>query len=235
VKIKGGDSENGENWWFLELGYAKVARAWGIAIRERAGCYLDESESGETWLFANAPRIHRVAAVDKLPDLLAKLIEDASETAKKLREKMTAAKEVVAAFGEPTKPKAKENPPANQASTAHQASNAGAALTRAIGSIGTAGVVDAAMLHPEELRRAMANARTALGPIDKDLLREMENARKALGSIDTEDLRRTMEAAHEGLGSIDTEELRRTLKSAEESSGNISASDAVRALKGRRK
>ena len=101
VKIRGGDSEDGENYWLLELGYAKVASSWGIAVRERRGCYTDETERGESWLFDNAPRHFRIEAVDLLPDLLAKLTTDASETTKRLKEKIGKAQQIAAAVGEP--------------------------------------------------------------------------------------------------------------------------------------
>jgi hypothetical protein len=101
VTMHGGDSEDGENYWFVELGYAKVGPTWGIAIRERSGSHIEPSEARETWLFANAPRVHRVDAVDELASLLEKLIAAAAETTQKLREKIAAAQQVAEAFGEP--------------------------------------------------------------------------------------------------------------------------------------
>jgi hypothetical protein len=241
VKVRGGDSDSGENYWLLELGYAKVARNWGIAIRERSGSYLDASESGETWLFPNAPRVHRVAAVDKLPDLLAKLTLDATETAQQLREKIVAAQEVVAAFGEPAKPKAKEQQPTKLASTAHQASNAGGTLTSAIAdSLGPAGVIEKAMagINIDELSRSAGVVEKAMAVLSTDQLsRAMENAQKAMGgAMDPGRLSHAIENAQKAMGTVgDIENLSRALTSAEESYRVLSGSDAVRALKGRRK
>lgn len=101
VKVRGGDSPDGEDYWYLELGYTKLRSTWGIAVRERHGSYLDESVSGDTWLFSEAPRAFRLEAVDKLPELLAKLIEDANETTKKLRDKIGKAQQIAAALSEP--------------------------------------------------------------------------------------------------------------------------------------
>jgi hypothetical protein len=99
VKIRGDNDQHG-NYDYLDLGYAKVGSTWGIALRERYGNEYLEGESGETWLFANAPRVYRIAAVDKLPDLLAQLTEDARETTERLREKIAKAQEIASAFGE---------------------------------------------------------------------------------------------------------------------------------------
>ena len=99
VKIRGGSDQDG-SYYFLEVGYAKVGSSWGFAVRERRGNEFDELEGGETWLFPNAPRVHRIEAVDKLPELLSQLTKEASETTEKLREKIAKAQQIASAFAE---------------------------------------------------------------------------------------------------------------------------------------
>jgi hypothetical protein len=90
-------------FWDREVGYAKVSGKWGIAIRANEGNYNDpESTVSEEWLFNDAARGFRVAAVDKLPELLERLIVSAEETAEKLSEKIEAARQVANAVN-PTK------------------------------------------------------------------------------------------------------------------------------------
>ncbi len=103
VLIRGGDSDDGQTYWLLELGYAKVGSTWGVAVREREGAYRDDSERGDLWLFANAPRVFRAEAVDKLPDLLEQLIKEATKTTGSLRAKVSKANQIVKAFSEPPK------------------------------------------------------------------------------------------------------------------------------------
>lgn len=115
--------ERDGNYWRLQLGYAKVHRTWGIALSEVRGSYTDESCDEETWLFANAPRPHRVDAVDKLPDLLSTLIELARKTSAELREKIAKAQQIAAAFRAP-RPSAAAQARALEETTAGDAARA---------------------------------------------------------------------------------------------------------------
>jgi prefoldin subunit 5 len=99
VQIRGGDSDDRENYWFLEVGYAKVNSTWGVALRTRRGSYLLEEERTDPWLFGNAPRPYRAEAVDKLPELLAELTAAATKTTSQLREKVGTAQQIAKAFG----------------------------------------------------------------------------------------------------------------------------------------
>lgn len=98
------DDETGSgDYWFRDLGYAKVDRKWGIALREGSGDASGE-EDCEAWLFNDAPRRLRVEAIDHLPALIQKLTAEAKDTSRKVRGKIDAAQKVVAAVAGPGAP-----------------------------------------------------------------------------------------------------------------------------------
>jgi hypothetical protein len=101
-------SEDDGNYYFREIGYAKVGPKWGIALRTRQGhAEYPEGEHLEQWLFNDAPRALRVDAVDKLPELLEGLVKTASTTTEKIKDKIDLAQQVVAAIADsgPTGPR----------------------------------------------------------------------------------------------------------------------------------
>src|SRR5258708_33081213 len=74
VKIDGSRSPDGELWSSRSVGYAKVDGKWGIALRSASGDYsYPPSDESDTKLFTEGPRDLRIAAIDKIPDLLEKL------------------------------------------------------------------------------------------------------------------------------------------------------------------
>lgn len=81
-----------------EIGYAKIGGKWGIALRTVQGCHVEEdADKIEAWLFNDAPRSLRLAAIEKLPDMLRKLSAAAAETTKNLTSKLAEAQEIAAA------------------------------------------------------------------------------------------------------------------------------------------
>jgi hypothetical protein len=71
-----------------EIGYCKVNGKWGIALRRLEG----DDVSGETdidgpWLFPDSPRELRLSGVDKIPEVIEKLGQEAAKTAKKIQRK----------------------------------------------------------------------------------------------------------------------------------------------------
>ncbi len=72
--------------WSREVGYAKVGKKWGLALRSQ---YVNEKgeREEETWLFSDGPRWMRAEAVGKIPELLEHLVERALETAELIRKK----------------------------------------------------------------------------------------------------------------------------------------------------
>src|SRR2546425_8222887 len=63
VEIHGSDDDGYGNYWSRDIGYAKVGRKWGIALRTTNGNH-NSPENGdlEEWLFDDAPRWLRIDA-----------------------------------------------------------------------------------------------------------------------------------------------------------------------------
>lgn len=82
-----------------QIGYCKVNGKWGIAIQRVSGddAGPDEPE-GLLWLFNNAPRDMRLAAVDKIPNVIEELGKEAAKTAKIIQEKTNHVRELAAAI-----------------------------------------------------------------------------------------------------------------------------------------
>ncbi len=80
------------------LGYARAGSKWGIALRTITGYEQDDPayHTMDEWAFNDAPRAMRVAAVDKLPDLLEALAKAATTTAQEIQNKIGQAQAVVA-------------------------------------------------------------------------------------------------------------------------------------------
>jgi len=97
AEMEGGQDESLE-WWSREVGYAKVGGRWGISIRSISGnpARLNEDKE-EAWLFNEAPRWMRVTAVEHIPKLIEKMVTETNETAQKIRDKVSEAKEIVTA------------------------------------------------------------------------------------------------------------------------------------------
>lgn len=99
VQLSGNSDDNCGDYWSRDLGYAKIGKSWGIALRTVSGNYNDpDSESGEVWLFNEAPRWIRIEAIGKIPDLLEALIKRTEETTEKIRKKTNQAFELAAAI-----------------------------------------------------------------------------------------------------------------------------------------
>src|SRR5689334_12317476 len=49
AKISEGQDQTGEYYWSRDVGYAKIGKKWGIALRDVSGCYTDpDREDSET-------------------------------------------------------------------------------------------------------------------------------------------------------------------------------------------
>lgn len=81
------------------VGYAKSSGRWGISLKRTWG-NENHPESGgyEVWHFNEAPRVMRVDAIDKLPDVLDRLKRKAESTTNKLAKKTEQAKELALAM-----------------------------------------------------------------------------------------------------------------------------------------
>lgn len=88
-----------------QLGYDRVGPRWGIALRATEGNEAhDEVTRCDEWLFNDAPRDMRVAAVEKLPELLEKLTHNAKLTAERIRNKTEYAEQVASGIALPPPP-----------------------------------------------------------------------------------------------------------------------------------
>jgi hypothetical protein len=79
-----------------EIGYAKVAGKWCLAIAERSGNVQapPDDESFTPWAFNDAPRQLRIQAVKAIPKLLEALVEEAESVASALEIETTRASEL---------------------------------------------------------------------------------------------------------------------------------------------
>jgi hypothetical protein len=93
------DSGTGD-YWERSVGYSKVGGRWGISIRSVEGNYDDDPTEYEEWLFSDAPRVLRLDAVEKLPDLLERLTTEAAQTAEKLRKRVDKVNQVAKAISQ---------------------------------------------------------------------------------------------------------------------------------------
>jgi hypothetical protein len=92
--------ENDEiDWDSDDVGYAKIDRRWGLAIRTmRGNINYPEHDRVESWLFNDSPRALRIQAIGKIPDLLDELAKAAVETTKRIAEKSKEAQQLVTAI-----------------------------------------------------------------------------------------------------------------------------------------
>ena len=94
ISMPGGWEEEDGAYCVWQVGYDKVGRQWGIAIRTLEGHHRSpDPDHPETWLFNDAPRAMRVEAADKLPLLLSALITTADETAEAIERKTSLGRE----------------------------------------------------------------------------------------------------------------------------------------------
>jgi hypothetical protein len=96
-QIAANEDQSG-NYWSRDIGYAKVNKTWGIALRRTWGNENYDDHNEEVWLFEDAPRFMCIESVGKLPHLLEELIERTEETTKKIIAKTAEAKELAEAL-----------------------------------------------------------------------------------------------------------------------------------------
>lgn len=75
-------SEDGFHYADEDIGYAKIGGKWGLSIRSVEGNEAEGPTKSEVWTFNEAPRALRVRAVPKIPDLLEKLVKEATNITK---------------------------------------------------------------------------------------------------------------------------------------------------------
>jgi len=98
VDITSWDNSDELDYYQEQIGYSKVDGKWGIALRTVSGNHnWPDRDEIEEWLFSDAPRKLRLAAIEKLPELLKELSEQAVETTNRIKGKLAEVKEVAEA------------------------------------------------------------------------------------------------------------------------------------------
>jgi len=92
--------DDGGGYWHRDIGYSKVEKTWGIALRTVQGHEGAEHDDVEVWLFKDAPRWMQIESVGKIPDLLDQLVKRTLDTTKKLRAKTIEAEEMARALAD---------------------------------------------------------------------------------------------------------------------------------------
>ena len=81
-----------------EIGYTKVSGQWGVALRSFDVGVMGDREHDELWRFNDGPRMMRLDAVEKLPDLLEELVKKADKFTRQMQEGTQTASHVIAAL-----------------------------------------------------------------------------------------------------------------------------------------
>jgi hypothetical protein len=98
VQLKGNVDQETLDYSTEDLGYAKVRGKWGIALRTFSQNYhYPEDAEREEWPFNDAPRQLRLSAIEKIPELLEKLSEQAAQTTEEICCKVAETEELVTA------------------------------------------------------------------------------------------------------------------------------------------
>jgi hypothetical protein len=91
--------ERGDQYDIWRLCYEKYAGKWGFTIEHLSGVEgFDDSQSCETWPFKEAPREHRLKAVDKIPELIDALVQKTKEFASDVSAATSYAEALAATF-----------------------------------------------------------------------------------------------------------------------------------------
>src|SRR2546423_10967116 len=101
VCVWGGEAPDGDSYFSYDLGYTKVTGKWGIALRHAEGRHsLPDWGSEDIKPFNEGRRDLRVAAIDKIPDLLEKLGAEAEATSHKTISELSKVQEFIVAISE---------------------------------------------------------------------------------------------------------------------------------------
>jgi hypothetical protein len=92
--------EPGDGSYNLEqIGYTKVSGEWGLALRHIWGHEAFDSHSQEgPWLFTDAPRDMRIRSIDKIPEVVEQLGNEAIQTTKKMQQRTIEVRDLASAI-----------------------------------------------------------------------------------------------------------------------------------------
>jgi hypothetical protein len=90
--------EIGERYNIWRICYEKHSGKWGFTIEHLWGHESFEEGDSETWPFKDAPREHRLKAVEKIPELIDALLKKSKDFASDISATMSYAEGLAAAF-----------------------------------------------------------------------------------------------------------------------------------------
>ena len=93
--------ESGEEYDVWRICYEKYSGKWGFTIEHLWGHESFPDDRSETWAFRDAPREHRLKAVEKIPDLMEALLKKSKEFASDISATMSFAQGLATAFSNP--------------------------------------------------------------------------------------------------------------------------------------
>jgi hypothetical protein len=91
-------SEDGEQEYREQVGYAKIGGKWGIALKTVDELIFRDDAHIEQWAFNDAPRQLRLKAIDYIQDLLAELSKEAAKFTEKIAQKTGEVQQLVSAL-----------------------------------------------------------------------------------------------------------------------------------------
>jgi hypothetical protein len=99
VDVESWADEEGLVWNTWRLAYMKEAGKWGFVIEHLNGHHhFPEDDDYEKWLFKDAPREHRLRAIENIPLLLEELVKRSKTVASDITGKVSYAKSLAASF-----------------------------------------------------------------------------------------------------------------------------------------
>ena len=93
-------SENGEQEYREQVGYAKIGGKWGIALKTVDELVFRDDADVEQWAFNDAPRQLRLKAIDYIPHLLVELSKEAANFTEKITRRTGDLQQLVSALKE---------------------------------------------------------------------------------------------------------------------------------------
>lgn len=92
----GGTPDQDGDYHQIDIGYAKIAGKWCIALAEESGNVQADPDYGSrtAWAFNDAPRQLRIRAVKEIPKLLEALVDEADKVTNELETETRRAQEV---------------------------------------------------------------------------------------------------------------------------------------------
>lgn len=112
IRSSGIDPEHNDFWDETDfVGYCKINGKWGISLRTVGDDLQNHNQTCDEWLFTDAPRALRLAAIDKIPDLFEAMIQAAVETRENIDARLGDVRAVASAVKQAQAPAWTPDPP----------------------------------------------------------------------------------------------------------------------------